>query len=472
MATIGGIEVQFIQTISLSDGRRNQIIDIPYGMQTGHGAGGQLTRYQIQSAFYGDGDSVSDAKVRRASLRNLVRNFQNEIIKIEFAHDSAELDGWFLIDSIDTDIQGASPNTFDFSLSATRLGGSDGSVGDFAPAIFWNTFPFDNACSAGTKWVSIPNAETDYDEIREGATGECKIKLPAASSNPVTLYSESTTFETSCRIFDTVTPLDSYFTLSTLDSGDESGWAEVETIRSSSGDIILDNGLIRLAINDTDEFGLMAWNPAKNNWHFVSSSWRLNSGTGAAVGDGTFNPPASLVQKDSEKIVFTRSWLDRSTGEYPYTMTVTMYRGSYFLAVKLYLGSRDLFVYPSYSDVSAYFTPSVRPSYSSLHRSHIIGAGSKWFGRVLDWGTDERFIISTFSALCDATTSIDLSNDAPFPANGDGSISEGTTVDLGVFAIPTTLTASSSESSIRAVVNNYHAQYMANMSQQLVLVSS
>ena len=409
--------------------------------------GGKLTRYQIQSAFYGDGDSVADAKARRVALRAKVQNFKGEIVKIEFDHDSNELDGWFLIDDINTDIQGNNPNAFDFSLSATRLGGNDGGVGSFEEAIYWKNYAIDNSCGVtGDAVVPVPNSETNYDEIRVGNTGDCKV-LIAPSVNPIETPL-GTDYETSCQLL--TRPADEF--------GVNDYDIEIEGVGQTTTDYAFRNGLITAYFNrfidrqDEDIFTIsLYW------WSEAASNWSASLTCAAFQGIGL----PQLLEKSDDRISwqfklapFITSGQDAVDWEWEAKFTLT--RGNYFVLMELipvkssFTADSQFFNHGFYGTTTQHNHPSDRWDVHVIERvvyGNVIG------GILMD---------------CDGTGLSGSTDYSPFPYT----VAVGQTQQVGLLAYPTALTSASSYASVESVVSPLHRQFIGNTWNQFTLVKA
>ena len=463
MATIGGITVQFIEAISLSDGRRNQVIDIPYGPQTGFAAGGQLSRYSLRSHFYGT--TLAQAKAVRSALRSLVKDYNQDVVKIVFDIDNNELDGWFLIDSLDTDIEGAT-NSFSFTMSASRLGGVAGAVDALTPAVYYQSDPITSNCWTAQEWISLPGDEA-ADETVETYTGDVGIGL--TPTNPTVFSSASTVFDSDCRIYDTVEALTDPEQL----EGSGSGWNVISSPSDATGGIVFDNGLLRVAwqqlgyasaaINfKARNYSIAAYSPTQNlyslqiyGFTFYSSAPTIPS----PYNPQTYNALPQIVEKSDSRIVWQQRFMDMNINEPAYHIRFTMVRGQPWLGMKVY--AQNAAFYAKSSFAYSFFETSVTNDFKSA-------VGGCWCANIRKINTEPGFLIGVIKANSDSSAH----NDYPdYNLSVNIAIAEGETKDFALLIAETSLATSSTAAQREVVISPYAKRYVAGMSQQSVLVT-
>lgn len=118
--SIGPISLTFLEAHSWDVRRQVEIVNVPFARQTGFTVGAELVSYQLGGAFYADTDAA--AKVIRRQMNELFNNPDIDFEYIKFDLDDDELSGWFLLDSINTQIIPAVFGDYPFSASVRRLG--------------------------------------------------------------------------------------------------------------------------------------------------------------------------------------------------------------------------------------------------------------------------------------------------------------------------------------------------------------
>lgn len=449
MATIGGITVQFIEAISLSDGRRNQIVDIPYGTPTGYGLGGQLTRYNLRSAFYGD--TLAEAKAVRAALRGLVKQHQQELVQIVFDADNSELDGWFLVDSLETDIQGAT-KTFDFTMAATRLAGVSGAVDGLSPAVYSQSNPLSGNCWTAETWISVPNREDDGTSTTvstpTGGGGMLRIIAPVID-NPFTLQFNSNLYgENVCGVFDTST----------------SPISKIQSPAESGGGIAFYNCVMKVVWNDpvsgvhAQNYSIEPLGQSSGFDPYVTKGFNFSSGTtiNLATAQTEVSAPQMLEYSD-DRLSWVHRFYNKATSSLDYKVTFTLIRGLPVLYVKI-------------KAINAALNPQ-----STLEFQAATAATKKFPSSPYCWAaqsyTDQVNLFTTCAAIIKTNSDTNAYNGTTSNLPINVSVAIGETKEFGIYIGRTSLGTSASAASFLAEFEDHANRYMANMSQQIVLVN-
>ncbi len=235
---IGPIQIGDIEQLSWSTRKVNEIVSIPFGPTFTYSLGVELIGFKISGAVYQENSTVPP-KVLRKQLTDMCANYTWELTYLQFDEDSAELNGWFILDSFST---GIVPGTFHYSfqLEARRLV-LDGGM---ATALYAED---DNPLTTNynltpQRWMAMPNGHSAVN--RPGHDGITEIVI----DNPnfyVPYDHTNTIYDYRCSVHDT-TVKGSSLTNEIVTPSQETDYEEYFGLGNNfKGDVYISNGLIR-----------------------------------------------------------------------------------------------------------------------------------------------------------------------------------------------------------------------------------
>ena len=177
MASIGPINVNFIQSLAWSNSAIVQDVPIPFGQSFSYKYGAAQPSYTLRSSFHALTDW--DAGLIRAQLNELVGNPDIAAYYIDFDRDEDELNGWYLLRDLNTDYPPSSLGNYPFTVSATRVGETTAGLG-----IYWKSDLITNYWNiSALARVILPNGVNTSSADNDPLEGEDGLVYYSASPN-------------------------------------------------------------------------------------------------------------------------------------------------------------------------------------------------------------------------------------------------------------------------------------------------
>lgn len=246
--------------------------------------------------------------------------------------DESENDGWYVIESVDAPrAPNYSTTYFPFTLSVKRIA----TRGDYRIATYWKSSAESYSgwsSLTGYNLVTLPynctNVAWTVTEVRLVDDGSSQAVLVNPTRNLVHYKMSATLadwYRAECKVWDTVTAGDTV----------EANWVQVfAASHVFSGDMVLENGLMRYSISPSGGTGTFYGNDLTT----LPLTWAANwTNAGQFKTALTGNLDAEVVHVEITRLTpEIIEWVEiRMNGVNPIKLTCSMRRASYFVRVRL-----------------------------------------------------------------------------------------------------------------------------------------
>lgn len=430
--SIGPIELTFLEAHNWDVRRQIEMVNVPFARQTGYTVGAELVTYQLTGAFHADTDT--EAKQIRRQLNELFNNPDIDFEYIEFDLDDEELSGWFLLDSINTQIIPGVFGDYPFSCSVRRLG----NIENLKIGGYWKSNELTNDYGLSAReWLAIPNGlGSGVGAVRTGEGGSNQM-VTSPTANPIVYqgdFDTSTYYDMRCRLVDYTTILPSSSTWTDI-------YGKDHKFATAGASYMMHNGLIGLdhsqVAGPTKILKGLLYNNGSASWQIYLTRFYLKNAAGTTY---TILHRPVIEKYNYDEIVWTVMYGDTSDNN-NFPVTFRLRRGTYFIDVEIPVRETGVDIGPNTSiEISGDpFTSS------SSAANYFVGVNTS---------TQMGFLYTETASPSYTSTAVKLGQ----------TISAS---NVGKFAI--LLTSNPLPSGV--TLANLGTEYIANISQQTVLVN-